>query len=791
MNLPISWLKDFVDIDNLGISLIDFADKMTMSGSKVEKIHHLGSDITGVVVGRIEEINPHPNADKLIVTRIAIGSGEFKQIVTGATNLTVGDYIPVALHGANLADGLKIKKGKIRGEESEGMLCSVEELGHTRAEYPEAPEDGIYIFSEPPKLGLGSDARIALGMLQDVAEFEITTNRPDCFSIHGLVREVAATLNYRLSIIDYQLGKPHLDRVAVEIQNDKLCSRYVAAVVENVKIEPSPQWMRARLMACGLRPVNNIVDITNYVMLEMGQPMHAFDIRAINGNKIIVRNACDGEKITTLDGVERVLDADMLVIANESRAVGIAGIMGGEGSKIVDDTTTILFESANFNGVNIRGSSKRLGLRTDSSGRYEKGLDPNLALACINRALELVEQLGCGDIVPGLVDNYPAPRQVRKLDFDPAKIADLIGIDVDRAQIAEFLGRLGIAVQGNTATIPTFRYDLEIWQDLAEEVARMYGYDKIPTVVAASSNVGGKTAQQHMEDALTETMVALGYSQMLTYAFESPKAFDKLLIPVDNPLRNAVRIINPLGEDTGIMRTNPINSVLTALATNYNRRNQQTRLFELVKVYHPSECGGLPKETEYLVVGGFGSVDFYGIKGVLETIGHTFGLEEPTIGFEPQKSLPFMHPGRTAAYKNLGYCGQIHPQVAENYEIGTSCYVAVLNFDLLRNQANMIKAYKPLPRYPQIQRDIALVVDNAITHGQLSAKIKDAGGKYLRGINLFDIYTGANLPSGTKSMAYSLTFRADDRTLTDEEATKAMDKILAATAEAFGATLRQ
>ncbi|MCL2620019.1 MAG: phenylalanine--tRNA ligase subunit beta [Defluviitaleaceae bacterium] len=786
MNLPMSWLKDFVDID---IPLNEFADKMTMSGSKVEKIHHLGAEITGVVVGRIEDIRKHPDADKLVVTKVAIGNDEFKQIVTGATNLTVGDYIPVALHGANLADGLKIKKGKIRGEESEGMLCSVEELGYSRADFPEAPEDGIYIFPKPEPLG--EDAVNILGIRQDVVEFEITTNRPDCFSIIGMARETSATFNCELRVTNYQLEKPTNDRIAVEIQNDKLCSRYVAAVVENVKVRPSPQWLRTRLIACGLRPVNNIVDITNYVMLEMGQPMHAFDIRAIHGDKIVVRNAREGEKLVTLDGTERTLDVDMLVIADETRAVGIAGIMGGEHSKILDDTTTILFESANFNGVNIRQSSKRLGLRTDSSGRYEKGLDPNLALACINRALELVKMLECGDIVEGLVDCYPSPRLERKLEFDPTKITALLGIDVDETKIAELLWRLGIKVDSNTATIPTYRYDLEIWQDLAEEVARLYGYDNIPTVVAASSNVGGKTDHQRMEDKLVETMVSLGYSQMLTYAFESPKVFDKLLIQPDNRLRDAVKIINPLGEDTSIMRTNPINSILTALSTNYNRRSPEARLFELVKLYLPSENGELPNEYEYLVVGGYGDMDFYAIKGVVETLGRVFGLDETPQDFSPVTCTPFMHPGRNAGYKNLGYCGQIHPQVAENYEIGTPCYVAVLDFDLLREQTQMIKAYRPLPRYPQIQRDLALVVKDDITHGELSSCIKQSGGKILRGINLFDIYTGDKLPADTKSMAYNLTFRADDRTLTDEEAVKATEKILKAVNEAFGAELRK
>ncbi|MCL2350818.1 MAG: phenylalanine--tRNA ligase subunit beta, partial [Defluviitaleaceae bacterium] len=677
MKLPISWLKEYIDIDlNTPKHLADFAERMTMSGSKVEKIHHLGQEITNVIVGRIEQILPHPNADKLVVTQINIGADELLQIVTGATNIKEGDYIPVAVHGAQLAGDLKIKKGKIRGEASNGMLCSIEELGYTRAEYPEAPEDGIYIFDEPKPLG--ADARSILGLLENVIEFEITTNRPDCFSVIGMVREAIAvesgewrvesgeckkTLNSQLST---------LNSIDVEIQNPALCSRYIGRIVENIKVEPSPQWMRSRLMACGIRPINNIVDITNYVMLEYGQPMHAFDIRSVGGGKIIVRNAAQGEKITTLDGTERVLDADVLVIADADKPIGIAGIMGGEFSKIMDDTTTILFESANFNGTHIRQSSKKLGMRTDSSGRYEKGLDPNLALTCINRALELIEQLGYGDVVPGMVDCYPAPRAPRQLNFDPAKIAGLIGIDIDLKSISNILKSLEIEVNGTTATIPTFRYDIEIWEDLAEEVARIYGYDKIPTVVASSSNVGRKTTAQNMDDALVNTMVSLGYSQILTYAFESPKVFDKLLIPEDSPLRDVVRILNPLGEDTSIMRTSALNGLLTSLSTNFNRRNQSARLFEMIKTYHPNkeDRGQLPTETEYLVIGGYGNMDFYGIKGVVETIYAAFGHADASCTSANADELPFMHPGRTATFDNADFCGQLHPQVLENYEIG-------------------------------------------------------------------------------------------------------------------------
>ena len=791
MKIPVSWLEEHIGkIEDLH----EFCEAMTMSGSKVEKVHLVGHEITGVVTGRVMEILPHPDADKLVVTRVDVGESEPKQIVTGATNLKVGDYIPVALHGASLADGLKIKKGKIRGQASDGMLVSVEELGYTRSDFPEAPEDGIYVFDKPQELG--ADARKILGILDEVIEFELTTNRPDCFSVMGLVREARVTLGLSPGTVPKCVGQSPVSPlpIKVEIANSDLCPRYIAAVVENVKIEPSPQWMRTRLLASGLRPVNNIVDITNYVMLEYGQPMHAFDIRAIEGGKIVVRNALKDEKIVTLDGDERVLDEDMLVIADAARAVGIAGIKGGEFSKILDDTTTILFESANFYGTNIRVSSKKLGLRTDSSGKYEKGLDPSLALTCINRALELVRELGCGDVVPGLVDCYPNPRVERTLEFCPDRIAKHLGIDIDLASITKILDGLGISVNGTVATIPTFRSDITIWQDLSEEVARIYGYDNIPTVVASSSNVGVKTPDQMMNDAIIDTMVAAGYSQALTYAFESPKTFDKLLFCADSPVRDTVRILNPLGEDTSIMRTTPLNSILTPLSTNHARRNPKARLFELVKVYWPKGAGELPTEKEILIVGGYGKMDFYDIKGVLEIIAQTFGIKE-RVSFAPIGDLPYMHPGQTARLDiegeehYLAICGQIHPQVARNYELDTA-YIAMLDIEMLRENANLTGTFTALPRHPHISRDIALVVKNSILHGELHTAIKAAGGKLLKDITLFDIYQGDSLPNGHKSMAYNLTFRADDRNLCDEDASKAVEKILTAVKTKFDAVLR-
>jgi len=791
MKIPISWLKDYV---NIPCDTQTLADKMTATGTKVEAIEHRGAEISGVVIGKILSITQHPNADKLVITQVDIGGEEPVQIVTGATNLTQGDYVPVALAGAVLADDLKIKKGKIRGEVSNGMLCSVEELGSSRTEFPEAPEDGIYVFAEPQPLG--ADAMPILGLLDIVLEFELTSNRPDCYSIIGIAREVAATLNTELQpLVGASCARPsNGDIINVEIQNPTLCPRYIARVVKNVKIQPSPQWMRTRLVAAGLRPVNNIVDITNYVMLEYGQPMHAFDISAIEGH-IIVRNAEDGEKITTLDGEERVLDADMLVIADTKKAVGIAGIMGGEFSKINDDTTTILFESANFNGPNIRQTAKRLGVRTDSSGKYEKGLDPNLALTCTARAIELVEMLAAGDAVPGMVDNYPTPRTEGKVTFATEKINALIGLDLTCAQMDDYLARVGITVENGVATIPTHRADIQIWQDLAEEVARLHGYDQIPTVIASSSNVGKKSPAQQMEDRLADTMVAQGFCQALSFAFESPKVFDKLGLAPDSPLRHAVRITNPLGEDTSIMRTTMLNSMLISLATNFARRNEEASLFEIAKIYHPTgEPGELPYEKKILMIGYYGDKGFFHIKGVVETIAEQFGIAETAQTYAAEKDLPFFHPGRCGKLfvddTLLATFGQVHPAVAEAYEIDREAYLAYFYVDALFAAANITRPYTALARFPEISRDIAVVVEDRIINGDLIAIIRKNGGKHLRSVNLFDVYTGDKVAAGTKSMAYSLVFRADDRTLTDEEVAKTMNKVVAAMQDAYGAQLR-
>jgi phenylalanyl-tRNA synthetase beta chain len=793
MKIPISWLKDYV---NINCDTAALADKMTASGTKVEAVEHRGADISGVVVGKIIEITQHPNADKLVITQVDIGGDNPTQIVTGATNLTAGDYIPVALSGANLADGLKIKKGKIRGEISDGMLCSVEELGSSRTEFPEAPEDGIYVFGEPHPPG--ADAMPILGLLDDVLEFEITSNRPDCHSVIGIAREAAAVLNGELKIENGELKEEgsgivrHL--MDVEIKNPDLCPRYIARVVQNVKIGPSPRWMRNRLVAAGLRPVNNIVDITNYVMLEYGQPMHAFDINAIKGH-IIVRNAEEGEKITTLDGEERILSPDILVIADTEKAVGIAGIMGGEFSKITEDTATILLESANFNGPNIRRSAKGLGLRTDSSGKYEKGLDPNLALDCVNRAAQLIEQLGAGDVVPGMIDRYPAPPAEGKVPFTTEKINALIGMELTCAQMDEYFARLGITVQDNVATVPTHRADIQIWQDLAEEAARLHGYDKIPTVVASSSNVGKKSQVQQMEERLCDVMVAQGFCQALTFSFESPKVFDKLGIGADSHLRRAVRITNPLGEDTGIMRTTMLNSMLTSLGTNFAKRNGEAALFEIAKIYHPKEYPtDLPDEKKILIIGYYGEKGFFHVKGIVETVAEQFGFDGISQNYIAEKSLPFFHPGRCANLfvddVTLATFGQVHPAVAGAYEIDREAYLAYFYADELFARANLAHSYVPLARFPEISRDMALVVQDRVPNGDLMKIIRKNGGKHLRNLQLFDVYTGEKVAAGTKSMAYNLVFRADDRTLTDEEIAKTMNKIVVALGDAYGAQLR-
>ena len=791
MNIPLSWLKQHVDIN---VPIRQFMEDITMTGTTAESFTALGAEIDKVIVGRIDAIEKHPDADKLLITKVDTGSEAPLQIVTGALNLKVGDYVPVAVHGATLAGGLTIKKGKLRGQVSEGMLCSIEELGYTNQDYPEAPEDGIYVFETPQPLG--ADVRPILELTEDVVEFELYSSRPDCQSLFGIAREVAATYGGTFtppSIEVKEEGTGHAsDFVEVEIQNPDLCPRYVARVVKNVRIGPSPQWLRRRLTAAGMRPINNIVDITNYVMLEYGQPLHAFDIDDIAERKIIIRNAAAGEKITTLDGIIRTLDETMLVIADPAKAVAIAGIMGGENSKVTGEASAVLFESANFNGTNIRLSSKKLGMRTDASAKFEKGLDPNLPLLAVNRAMELVEQLCCGQVVPGAVDNYPRPRNSWTVDYKPENINRLLGTDISGSDMEIFLTRIDIKAKDGQALIPTFRPDITCEADIAEEVARFYGYNNIP-VNKSQRNItgGGKNAYQLGEDMIKRTMTALGYCEALTSSFEGPKILDKLGIAAnEKKLREAVTITNPLGEDFSILRTTPYNGMLQSLSVNFNRRNETARLFELTKIYlprHNESPGTLPYEKVYLTIGAYSrqgiGMDFFDIKGDIEEFFDVLGIKH--LYFLPSPNITQMHPGRTATITiddensdPIGYVGELHPDIAKTYEIGTRVYFAMIELEPLIDGINNITTYVPLPKYPTISRDIALQVKEDIPAAVIEKAIREKAGPLLVDLSLFDIYQGKQVEEGYKSMAYALSFRAADRTLTDEEVAAPMETVL-------------
>ncbi len=799
MDMSMTWLKDYVDVDT---DIKDYVEDITLSGSKVEGYTVLGGDIKNVVTGKVLSIEKHPDADKLVVTKIDVGSGEPLQIVTGATNLYVGAYIPVALSGSTLANGVKIEKGKLRGVESNGMLCSVEELGCDRHDFPEAPENGIYIF--PNEVPLGKDVVEIMDLYDESVEFEITSNRPDCFSMIGLARETAATYNKKLrypEIMVKEEAEGNInDMVSVDIQNSELCPRYVARVVKNVKIGPSPRWMRKRLRSVGIRPINNIVDITNFVMQELGQPMHAFSIDTIADRHIIVRNAKEGEKFTTLDGIERNLDSSMLVIADSEKAVGIAGVMGGENSMITGDTAEVLFESANFNGPNIRITAKKLGLRTDASSKFEKGLDPNLCELAVNRAVQLVEMLGCGDVVKGCVDCYPNKLEERKIPYSPEKINKLLGTNISEDTMIELFERLEIKVdkEAKMLTIPTFRPDLETNADLAEEVARLYGYSKIePTLAAGTPTVGKKTYEQQITDIVKDTMISNGLCEAMTFTFESPKVFDKLLIPENSDLRKTVNIYNPLGEDFSIMRTTTLNGMLNSISTNYNRRNEEAALFEIGKIFIPKALPltELPDEPKKLTIGMYGKdTDFFTVKGIIEHLFDVLGISEKAE-FKPQSEITWMHPGRTAEIyingENAGYVGEIHPTVADNYSIETRVYFAVVDFETLVNNACLVAEYKPLPKYPAITRDISMVINDNVFVKDIEKSIKENGGNLIESVKLFDVYQGSQIDKGFKSVSYSITFRAADRTLVDDDVNPAMKKILASLEKDFGANLRE
>lgn len=788
MRTSLKWIKDLVP--GLEVTPKEYMDAMTLSGSKVEFYEEMDENLDKIVVGKIETIEKHPDADKLVVCQVDVGT-EKLQIVTGAKNVKEGDKIPVVLDGGCVLDGtkpVKIKTGKLRGVESQGMFCSVEELGSNTDMYPEAPEDGVYVFKED--VTPGDDAIKLLGRDDVVVEYEITSNRVDCFGVLGIAREAAATFNKPFNPPEIKITGNDEDvnnYIDVEILNDDLCKRYTARVVKDIKIEPSPKWMQRRLMAQGIRPINNIVDITNYVMEEYGQPMHAYDLDTIEDYKIVVRNASKGERFTTLDGQERELDESVLMICDGKKPVGIAGIMGGENSMITEDAKTLLFESACFDGTNIRLSSKKVGLRTDASSKFEKGLDPNNAINAINRACQLIEELGAGTVVGGVVDVYPKKKEEIKLPFEPDKYNKMLGTDISADEMKDYFSRLELKVEGNEVTIPTWRQDLESYADLAEEVARFYGYDKIPTTLPSGEATAGKLSYKlSIENMIKDTAENYGFSQAMCYSFESPKVFDKLLLEEDSQYRKAVVISNPLGEDYSIMRTLPLDGMLTSLSTNFNRRNKDVRLYELGNVYLPKQVPveELPEERMMLTLGMYGEGDFYTLKGVAEELFENLGLDGKKVKYGIDNKKPFLHPGRQACitYKgrDLGYLGEVHPLVASNYSIKDRVYVAVIDTVVIREEASFDTKFTPIPKFPAATRDISMVVPKEILASQIEEVFDNKGGAYLESYNLFDIYEGNQILSGHKSMAYSLVFRAADKNLADDDVNAAMNRILKA-----------
>ncbi|MCL2665057.1 MAG: phenylalanine--tRNA ligase subunit beta [Defluviitaleaceae bacterium] len=800
MKIPMSWLKTIVPVEK---ETRAFMDDMSRTGTVAETLTVTGTDITNVIVGKINKIEKHPNADKLLIVQADVGGGVM-QIVTGADNLKAGDFVPVATDGAVLAGGKKIKRGKLRGEMSEGMLCSIDELGFTRHDFPEAPEDGIYVFLEPQTLG--ADARPILQMIDEIIEFDITSNRSDCNSIYGIAREAAAAYGKKLILpsiaVKAAAEKKAEDEITVTIKTPQTCPRYIARTVKNIKLGPSPQWMRRRLSSCGIRPINNIVDITNYVMLEYGQPLHAFDIDHVAGKHIEVRMARGGEKFVTLDGTIRVLDETMTVIADRDKALAIAGIMGGENSMVTEDARAILFESANFDATNIRLTSKKLGLRTEASGRYEKGLDPELSVTAVNRAMELVELLGCGEVTPFTADAYPTPRIAKRAAYRPSRVNALLGTNISAGDMENYLENIGIETRKKNsdeyeAVIPTFRPDIECEADIIEEVARFFGYDNIPATLSmkGAEQGGGKNRKQAALEHVHNVMRSLGYNEALTCAFESPKAFDRLLMPPDSPLRNAIKIINPIGDDFSLMRTTTLDAMLNSIAVNCSRRNEYARLFETAPVFLADALPltDLPCEKLTLTFAAYDKkqMDFFDMKGDVEQLLEM--LEIDGHRFESCSALPHMHPGRTAADPALGYFGELHPRAAANYQINARVYVAALDLENILARIISKKGcaeYKPLSKFPPAERDIALQVKREVTAMQVDDAIRQKGGQWLADVILFDVYEGRQIQEGFKSMAYSLSFRSAERTLTDDEINKKMSEILAHLAKTTGAVLR-
>lgn len=795
MKLNRKWLnEEFVDLS--GVPDREFVETMTIAGQKVETYERLDAELRNVVVGRVVSITRHTNSDHMWVCQIDVGAGEPVQIVTGAQNVHEGDLVPVAQHNSWLPGGVHITKGKLRGEVSNGMLCSLKELGLTLNDFPYAIEDGIWILQEDCKPG--DDINTVIGNDDTVVDFEITNNRPDCYSILGLAREAAAAFNKPMRhhdpVVRGGAAGELSELLEVEVPAEDLCRRYTARMVRNVKIAPSPKWLRQRLRANGVRPINNIVDITNYVMLEYGQPMHAFDYRYVGSGKIIVRRSEPGETLTTLDGNVRTLTPGMLVIADETKPIGLAGIMGGENSEIMDDTVDVVFESANFNGTSIRQTALALGMRTEASGKFEKNIDPLLTLPAVDRACELVELLGAGEVMDGVIDVLNDIPEPRTIELEPDRINALLGTDISEADMVEYLRRLEIPVEGHEIRVPSWRPDLVGMADIAEEVGRLFGYNNIPTTTfRGAATEGGYTEAMKLENRAGSLCRSLGYSEILTYSFVSPSIFDQIRLPEDSSLRNAMRIQNPLGEDASIMRTVALPSMLAILARNNAYHNDAVKLYELAKVYLPKSGQTLPDEPKHLVLGTYGEhEDFFKMKGEIEAF--LRGMNVPEARCTAEKHDPTFHPGRCARVSvggvDLGCFGQIHPLVARSYSIDGEIFAAELNFTALLSLQLPEKTYTPLPKYPAVTRDIAVVCDEAVTVAALSDCIRAAGGRLLRSVELFDIYRGKGIASGSKSAAFRLTLRADDRTLTDADSDGVVSAVLAALEKELNAKLR-
>ena len=794
MKLNRKWLhEEFVDLSH--VSDKEYVEVLTVAGQKVETYERMDTEIKNVVVGKVLEIVRHQNSDHMWVCQIDVGEEAPIQIVTGAQNVKQGDMVPVAKHNSWLPGGVHITKGKLRGEVSNGMLCGLEELGLTTGDFPYAIEDGIFIIEED--CHIGQDINEVIGNDDTVVEFEITNNRPDCYSIIGLARESAAAFNkpmrHHEPVVKGSDAGSIYEHLDVEVPAENLCNRYTSRMVANVKIGPSPKWLRQRLRANGVRPINNIVDITNYVMLEYGQPMHAFDYRYVSSGKIIVREAEEGETLTTLDGVQRNLKPGMLVIADETRAIGLAGIMGGENSEIMDDTTMVVFESANFDGTSIRQTALALGMRTEASGKFEKKLDPMMTVPAVERACELVEMLGAGDVLDGVIDIINYVPQPKKLELEPEKINKLLGTNISEADMVSYLNRLEIPVEGRTIHVPSFRPDLNLMADIAEEVARIYGYNEIPVTDFKTSTQGGYSKEMKLENKAGTQCRAMGYSEIITYSFVSPGIFDNIRIPADSPLRNVLKIKNPLGEDTSIMRTIAVPSMLEILGRNSNYHNKSVKLYEMAKIYLPVDGQVLPEEPKMLVLGAYGAdVSFFTMKGELEAV--FAALRTKKASYSAVSDNPTYHPGRCAKVTvdgvDVGYLGQIHPLVAKNYDLDCEVYCAEISFTKLLTLLLPDVTYQPLPKYPSVTRDLSFVCDESLPVARAEEVISAAGGKLLRDVKLFDIYRGANLGEGKKSLAFSLELRADDRTLTDVDSESVMSKVLAALQEKCGAALR-